>query len=536
MPPDDRPRALAGTASALAAGTGVTLPDSLALWALGGGRPRAPAQVSSTPGEDLGAALGAALTEQERRRGAHFTPAAVAVQVAALALAAPGDRPIVVDPTCGGGALLLAAGDRLTAAGVPAEVVARDLLWGADLDPLAAAVTEAAIALWSGGTAPAPGHVVVADTLALGMETWPAAPSDGFDALVGNPPFQGQLGRGTVRDRATQTALRARYGPAVAAYADTAALFLLAGSQLVAPGGRLAMVMPQSVVAARDAHPVREALAATATLVELWVPDGSPFAARVNVCVPVFEVGAGDGRADWSSRLAAARGVPAVELRPAALMGDRATAVASFREEYYGLVPHVHEAGSGGASAPLVTSGLIDVGRSSWGSRSVRFGKTTWGRPEVDVSGVHAAGGRVSAWLERVQRPKVVVASQTRVVEAASDRGGTWVPSTPTVAVVPHDPEDVDRLTAALCAPPVSAWMVRRAAGTALSADAMRISASLLSDVPLPGDAGAWAEATALLAAGDLAGFAMVATRMYGPPADDATAVESWWRSRCPTR
>src|SRR5690606_20835887 len=120
-------------------------------------------------------------------------------------------RAVVVDPACGGGALLLAAGRRLVAVGASPAVVARELLWGADLDPLAVAVTETAIALWSGGTPPAPGHVVVGDTLRRGRDVWPDMPGQGFDAVVGNPPFQGQLARKTARQPGDPE-LRARFG------------------------------------------------------------------------------------------------------------------------------------------------------------------------------------------------------------------------------------------------------------------------------------------------------------------------------------
>jgi hypothetical protein len=146
VPRDDRPLVLARRASGLAAGAAIALPDSLALWALAGGRPTAVAEPSGDPAAALGTALEATRGDAERRRGAHYTPAAVADRAAAMALdlRAVGERPLVVDPTCGGGALLLAAGRRLFASGVPREVVARDLLWGADIDPLAVAVSEAA--------------------------------------------------------------------------------------------------------------------------------------------------------------------------------------------------------------------------------------------------------------------------------------------------------------------------------------------------------------------------------------------------------
>jgi hypothetical protein len=124
----------------------------------------------------------------------------------------------------------------------------------------------------------------------------------------------------------------------------------------------------------------------------------------------------------------------------------------------------------------------------------------------------------------------VVVATQTRVVEAAADRAGEWVPCTPVVSVVPHDAGAVDLVAAVLCAPPVSAWVARRAAGTGLSPDAIRMSSELALAVPLPGARALWQEAATSLAAGDLAAYAAAATAMYGLPPVVARLVTAWWR------
>jgi hypothetical protein len=528
---DERGRAqeLARLAAALAGGAGVSLPDSLALWRLAGGRPAAPPQRAADPGQELGEELERRLDERERRRGAHFTPAHVADRVVAMAIERPGT---VVDPACGGGAMLLAAGRRLVDLGARREEVARRLLWGADLDPLASAVTEAAITLWA-GTPPAPGHVVAGDTLLDGGAAWPHPPEGGFDVVVGNPPFQGQLGRTTARSADEAARLAERFGPAVSAYVDTAALFLLAAVDLARVGGRLALVQPQSTVASRDAGGVRAALAERARLVDLWAPSERMFAANVHICVPALDVGPGEpedvGR--WTDQLAAARGVPAVDLPAQTTIGDVATLVAGFRDEYYGLVPHVREA-AGEPAAPLVTSGLIDVGIARWGERPVRFAKQAWARPEIDVAALAAADAGLAAWVARVRRPKVVVASQTRVIEAAGDLAGTWVPSTPVVSVLPHDAGAVPRLVALLCSPPVSAWAARRAAGTALSADAFRTSARLLAAVPLPLDDDAWAAATAALHERDRVEYAEAATAMFRLPAAQHDGAVAWWCER----
>lgn len=530
---DSRAVALARHAAGLAASAGIDLPDDLRLWALAGGRPaHSVALPSRDPAQDLGDVLERALSPGERRAGAHFTPTSVADAVAALALSASAGRPTVVDPACGGGALLLAAGRRLAAEhGLAPAGIARELLWGADIDALAVAVTEAAIALWSGGVVPAAGHLVVGDTLCDGRTAWVDPPPAGFEVVLGNPPFQGQLARATARSREAVVRLRTRYGAAVAAYVDTAALFLLAGVDLAAAGGRVALLQPQSVIASRDAGRVRAALADQARLVELWAPAERLFDARVHVCVPVLEVGPTDVASDWTAHLATARGTPSLCLPEHGTVGDLATAVAGFRDEYYGLVDHVREAGER-ATAPLVTSGVIGVGTSAWGERSVRFAKRVWARPEVDLASLSAANPRVRHWVQRVRRPKVVVASQTRIVQAAADRVGDWVPCTPVVSVLPEDPHDVDALAAVLCAPPIAAWAARRTAGTALSPHGMRIPAALALDVPLPGDRRTWARATALLAAADLAAYAEAATAMFALPPGEAQEVLDWWWER----
>jgi hypothetical protein len=431
----------------------------------------------------------------------------------------------------------LATADRLAAAGAARAEVARGLLFGADIDPLAVAVAEAAVALWSGGVAPLREHLVAGDPLQDGRSLWPAAPPEGFAAVVGNPPFQGQLSRATARSVGEANRLRTRFGAAVGPYVDTAALFLLVGLDLAAPGARIAMVQPQSTAAARDAGAVRAALAERTRLVELWAPPERLFAARVHVCVPVLVVGEGDGRVDWSADVAAARGTPEVPLGAPRRGGsghhlrDRARVLASFRNHYYGLVPHVAEA-DGCARHPLVTSGLVSIGSCGWGHEPVRFAKRWWDRPEVDVDAVRAADRRLDGWLGAVLAPKLVVASQTKVLEAAADERGRWVPSTPTISVMPHDPADLGRLLAAVCSPAASAWVVTRTAGSALSADTVRVSRAVLEALPLPVDEAAWDEAVGALVERDLEAYEDAAAAMYGLGRAESREVLAWWRPR----
>ena len=154
----------------------------------------------------------------------------------------------------------------------------------------------------------------------------------------------------------------------------------------------------------------------------------------------------------------------------------------------------------------------------------MRFAGELWQRPAVDLRSLRRDA---RPWLDRVARlarPKVVVATQTRVIEAAADHGGTWVPCTPVVSVLPKRAADVDLLAAALCAPPAAAWAAARAGGTGPVPHAIRMSTELALAVPLPADRRAWRRAAAPWPTGDLDAFAEQATAMHGLPRATADA------------
>ena len=147
-------------------------------------------------------------------------------------------------------------------------------------------------------------------------------------------------------------------------------------------------------------------------------------------------------------------------LRTAGTLGDRARLSANFRDQYYGLVPAVTEGGDGPA---FVTSGLVDPGRCAWGDRPVTFAKRRFRRPTVDLARLSTPMRR---WAETLLVPKVVVANQTRVIEAVADPDGSWIPGVPLITVRPTDPVDVPAVAAVLTSPYASAWAWHRAGGT----------------------------------------------------------------------
>ncbi len=540
-----------------------------------------PDQHGSDP-DHLGAVYEAGLDKAARQlSGAFYTPPDVADGVMALAIAdgsiAPPRRPTVCDPAVGGAAFLLAAARRLAASGHSRRVILQDLLWGADIDADAVAVARAALRAWGAedGAAIDPPHLVVADPLALGVEAWPDAPAAGFDVVVGNPPFLSPLDAETPRAADHACRLQALAGTSVAPYADTAALFLLTACHLAAPGGRVAMILPESILAARDAGPVRRAVLAQAALVGLWWAGEAVFDAGVQVCAPVLQLGGPqpdqcrlwrgrhfdpvtsvavdharlDDGGSWSPLLARLRGAPEVMLGDGPALATIAAATAGFREQFYGVAPFVGEAppeGTPTLTAPLVTAGLIDPLRCRWGLVDARFAGRRWRAPAVDLDGLGATDPRLAAWASERRVPKVVVATQTRVVEAAVDLEGSWWPSVPTIAVTPLSGQQADlwALAAVLSAPPVSAWALGHYGGTALSGDAIKLSARQILAIPLPEGAEEWAigaleaeVAHAAALSGDATGWRAALGRLgramtdaYGA-SDDVLA---WWESRLP--
>lgn len=444
-------------------------------------------------------------------------------------------RPTVLDPSCGAGHLLVAAVRRLVAGGAdPAEAVA--LVHGVDLDPLAVAITSLRLRVIAPGAVP---DVRVADGLAL----HPGAP---FDVVLGNPPFLGRLRpRGGASPRSSTPA---GLGP----YTDTSAAFLRRALDLVRPGGTAALVQPLSLLAARDAAPVREAVAAAGAVTAFWSSLAPVFSGTaVLTCVPVVTVGARQGavatwhgpsfavgpdqplpEAEWGPLAASGAGIPVTAPRTAGTVGDLATCTADFRDQYYGLVPFVRD---GGPGAPLVTAGLIDPAESRWGRVTTRFAKQRFAAPTVDLDALHADGS-LGAWAHARLRPKVLVATQGRVVEAVVDERGDWLPSVP-VLTLTADPERLWHLLAVLLAPPVVAAAAARYLGTALAPGAIKLSARQVATLPLPTDAAAWDRGALLAREAQTAGAAerrarlvACATQMCEAYADD-TAL-AWWVGR----
>lgn len=528
-----------------------------------------------------------------RQRGVHYTPDSVAGTLVDRALGGVDvELPLICDPSCGGGVFLLAAARLLRGNGIdPIDVIGA--LAGIDIDPIAVEVTRTVLTLWAadegvGGddlrtvVAALGESIVVGDAL---RDQWPRDAR--LDVVIGNPPFGGQLASNTVRDAASKEAARVVMGKP-GGYTDTAGLFVIRALDAVKPGGLVVLVQPASLLGARDAGTVRECVIERGELEELWLAGEQFFGAAVHVCAPVIRrkgiaaaepdpvetptiVSTGINRTivavidaerfasigSWGSAAAASVGVPLLDLADCERLSKWAQTTAGFRDEFYALVPFLSDSDPTkpvAAGYPrVITSGLIEAARHSWGIKSTRIAGTQFNAPVLDVEALRswcAVPGnksRIGPLIDLRCSPKLLVATQTRIVEVVVDGEGTNWPAVPVLSVHLHDEFDDDDhrwlVAAALMAPPACAWAAERAGGTALTPTALKLSARQLADLPMPANLDQWSigarhlrrVATAVNAEEARvhlfeAGCALTAA--HDLESADADAVLCWWAAR----
>jgi len=237
-------------------------------------------------------------------------------------------------------------------------------------------------------------------------------------------------------------------------------------------------------------------------------------------------------------------------------IGDVAAVTAGFRDEFYALAAAALVEGDDGwtgAIEQLVTVGMIDVCRLDLQTPR-RLGGRRVTAPRLDAEALERDAPRVARWVQARRAPKVIVATQTKVIEAVADPDGTLIPVTPVLSVEPLPaptslgPIDVWHLLAVLSAPSLAAMVARQHAGSGLSMGSFRVSAATLRSLPLPEDRSAWADGADIAAAvqqGRLddsdgaAGAVLLRSlgetmiRAYGSPDE---SLLDWWLERVPRR
>lgn len=470
------------------------------------------------------AALYARLHPARRATGVFYTPGNAADAITALAWNGEDD---VLDPACGGGAFLLAVLRALPAAERLPFALGR--LHGTDVDPLAVWLTQARIAT----LVPVDRAQAAVLQRAVRCENALVAPFREVGTVLTNPPFLNRLRALVAPDPALAAHLRARFGAVLGPYTDVSAVFLLAS--LRAARRSVGIVLPASVCATRDSAAVREECGPPEWL---WTLPTDLFdAVRVPLVAagfraerpttrvrrlagwPAADLPDGEPTPNWGPLLHAAELPPwTPRLGPAGTLGDHARIEADFRDEYYALRGHLQEDGEG---LRVLTSGQIDAGHLAWGERPARIHRSAWVRPTVPIAALHPRQARRTG-------PRLFVATQTRVIEAAADLEGRCVGLTPVITVLPGSRDALD-LLAVLLSPPASAWARGRGTGSGMSLRAMKLAANDLRDLPMPPLVPEEARALAgQVAAGDRGAVVALAACMnaaWGAP----PSLLAWW-------
>lgn len=299
-------------------------------------------------------------TSERRRAGAHHTDPRVACDVVTRALESltrSGAPLRVLDPAMGSGAFLAeVVGFLADALETPrAELVAR-CIYGVDNDPIAVDLARIALACLGGWTRDVAravrDNLVLADFVVrseaegFAVASTPLSPAtafpdvcgagEGFDAIVGNPPWIAFAGRAAQPIDSRLSAYLRKTCPAFAGYRTLHGVFVERAVGLLRPGGRLGFVLPTSVADLDGYAPVRRAHDALAAA-DRPLPDYGPDAfegvfqpamallstrrdARVVAAGDAWEIERGDRDEVIDSILARCEGAAVV---PSACFGER---------------------------------------------------------------------------------------------------------------------------------------------------------------------------------------------------------------------
>jgi tRNA1(Val) A37 N6-methylase TrmN6 len=222
-----------------------------------------------------------------KARGAFFTPPAIAHFLADWAIA-KNPNAQVLDPTCGDGVFLLAAGERLRALGTPTDAI-REQLRGVDVHP--PSLDQAQIYLREDKL---DATLIHSDFFKLLTPAQLGGQVGWQDAVVGNPPFVRYQEYGVEARKLAASAALAQ-GVRLSGLASSWAPLLVHASAFLKPEGRLAIVVPAELLTVSYAEPIRRWLRRRFRSVSLVLFDELQFDADEQV---VLLVAQGTGSCD----------------------------------------------------------------------------------------------------------------------------------------------------------------------------------------------------------------------------------------------
>ena len=180
-----------------------------------------------------------AIQETKKALGAYYTPERVANFLTTWAVRSPSD--VVLDPSAGEGAFILAAAQRLTALGATSA----SQLIGIELSSSTVRRSQAVLL-----DASVSAKMICRDFFKCSVRD-----TGQVDALIGNPPFiRFHRFSGDTRERALTRAREA--GVEMSALTSSWAPFLVHATTFIAPRGRMAVVAPGELAHAAYAQPL----------------------------------------------------------------------------------------------------------------------------------------------------------------------------------------------------------------------------------------------------------------------------------------
>lgn len=468
---------------------------------------------------------------RRKRDGVFYTPAPLVRRLVddalgrVLAAAPAGATVRVVDPACGAGAFLIAAAAALLARD---EEMARETgearsagerlallqaaIFGVDVDPAAALLARAAVAGLVGAVPEDMSENIKVGNALLGAgapaaagqpfvwaEEFPAAlAAGGFDAVLGNPPFVDA--EAMTRHHAALRRHCAGCYEAARGNWDLFCVFIELGLRLCAPGGYVALVVPNKLASADYAAATRRLLTREARLVALYdLSEALPFAAGVYPLAFVARRGPGE-----ATPVALRRGTDECEEMslgtglaegpwPISGRGD-AACVAHMRAvgrplgelaqvwgaatvgEAYAIAELIVE---GEAGLRVVNSGTIDRCAELWGKTPLRYLGRSFLRPVI------AAPERLPPRrLAQARTPKLIVAGMTRSIEATIDARGEVLAGKSTT--ICWWPDDLRVLAAIVHSRVIDDYYQHVHGGDRLARGYLRIGPRQLRGLPVP--------------------------------------------------
>jgi hypothetical protein len=360
------------------------------------------------------------ISDKESRRdaGSYFTPLPFVRKLLDFGFAGRSVvTPTICDPSCGAGAFLIEAAKHLAElSGNPIQQILDHSIFGCDNDPIAIALCKLMIWLETAHNIP-DRNLICADALATEWcIAFPQAFADGgFDLVAGNPPFGG-----VVDGRVPEYVKGQRGGrfPELGGTADLSYYFAALAVRLAKPDGRVALVLPRAFISASSTSKLRNSSGHQFVLVESAERHDSFEGAAVHVCLAGFTRGAGTR--------------PAITIAPGEPEKLSVTASMTVGEAYDIALSVVDQRDGNGPK--LLTTGLIDPGRSMWGEVTCRYLKSQYQFPRVPSSALPQSRRMIA------KRPKVLVAGLSRTIECFLDEAGEYAGTVGTYTVT--HPED----------------------------------------------------------------------------------------------